>query len=83
MKNFNFYTSSADDQAFYIKEPAGWDGGAHWFKLKPGWTQACVCQAQNPDQLELVAEIEARDITQARQQFQKQLRGEVTVLPDF
>jgi hypothetical protein len=70
MKTYNFYTSSADAQAFYIREPAGWDGGAHWFKLKPGWTQASVWNAQNPDQLELIGQVDARGITQARQQFQ-------------
>jgi hypothetical protein len=82
-KTFNFYTSDSDAQAFYIEEPAGRGTGTHWFKFKAGWIQVSACQAPDQDNLELVGQVEARGITNARRHFQKQLRGEVAVLPDF
>lgn len=69
MKTFNFYTSSADDQIFYILQPKTTFSLAHWFKLKAGWNSVQACRRPNLDQLELVREIQARNITEARKRF--------------
>jgi hypothetical protein len=83
MKNFQIYTSEPDDQIFYIHQPETSCSQSHWFKLKPGWISVMACYPPNRSRLELVREIEARNITDARRRFQKELRGEVAILPDF
>jgi hypothetical protein len=83
MKKFKIFTIEPDDQIFYIHQPQTTCSLEHWFKLKPGWVSVQACRRPNLDQLELVREIEARNITDARRRFQKELRGEVAIVDDF